>query len=114
MTNNGIFVARNFLKWHEVWFLWHEKEVETRRHEDSKARSFFKTNLLIIGCFQPFKPIEPLELFFNTKGRRHTKFFYKTNKLKTENVFQPFEPVEHIEPFEPVFQNRKHFQPLNP
>jgi len=47
MTNNGIFMARNFSKWHEVGFLWHEveapsqMEVETRRHEDTKARSFF-------------------------------------------------------------------------
>ena len=56
--------------------------LETRRHEDAKARRFFKTKLLINGkCFQPFELIEPIE---------------------------PFEWVENLQPLQPL----KHHKPL--
>ena len=57
-----------------------QEGVETRRHEDTKAQSFFKTKLLINGiCFQPFERIEliePFERFLNTTPR-HEVFLNK-------------------------------------
>jgi len=39
MTNNGIFMARNFSKWHEVGFLWHEMESHSsQKGEERKER----------------------------------------------------------------------------
>ena len=68
MTNNGIFMARNFLKWHEMGFLWHE--MEGKRFE----RLVKFERLVGVENFQPLQkvktlqpllePIEPFELFF--------------------------------------------------